>query len=326
MIASKLRNEEREHTQGDPLPDPARHTVLVRQGARDDHGAPSKALRPRRASGGDVAVSATDSAALRRFMRRLLGRSEDRAVELAIRSLNTAADHRAALVLCGEGDLVPIAHGLHRRALGANRPFVLCDPRRSDMSESVRSPTNRASGVAALEVAAGGSLCVRAWRLPHDFPALVAQLRAIDDVLFMVCFKWDYTIPLLVRPAPINVPPLAGRAAEIDRVIAEYAADAIAELGAPPAGFTAADHAWVRQHAARSLAEVEKATLRLVALRTSPNLSVAAARLGMAPVSLSRWFYRRRLPAEMRSDQSELRDPIAPTAALAAGGGHGSHR
>lgn len=60
----------------------------------------------------------------------------------------------------------------------------------------------------------------------------------------------------------------------------------IAEPGAPHEAFTADDRAWVRDHAARSLAEIEKTTLRLVALRTSGNLSDAAARLGMAPVSL----------------------------------------
>jgi len=41
---------------------------------------------------------------------------------------------------------------------------------------------------------------------------------------------------------------------------------------------------------------IEKATLRLVAIRESRNLSSAAAPLGMAPVSLSRWIGRRKLP------------------------------
>jgi hypothetical protein len=263
-------------------------------------------------------MSTTNTAASRRFLTRLLGWSEDRAVELAIRSLKTAIDHRAALVLCGDGDLVPIAHGLHRRVLGDNRPFVVCDPRRTNRPASVRSPANRTSGVAALEAAARGSLCVRERRLPCDFPALVVQLRTIDDVLFMVCMNRDYTIPLLARPAPIIVPPLTARAAEIDRVIAEYAADAISELRAPRAAFTAADHAWVRQHAARSLAEVEKATLRLVTLRTSRNTSVAAARLGMALVSLTRWLGRRTLPP-MISNQSEPCAPVALMLPLAAG-------
>jgi hypothetical protein len=263
---------------------------------------------------------------LRAFLARMLGWSDERAVELALRSLALALDHRATLVLCGQVDLVPIAWALHRRTLGADRPFVVCDSRRGDRSASVRSPANRGTGVAAVTAAAGGSLCVRARRLPRDFPALAAQLRANDDVLFIVCTEHDDAIPLLVRPAPIHVPPLAGRAGELDRVIAEYAADAIAELGAPLAAFTAADHAWVRQHAAASLAEVEKATLRLVALRTSRNMSHAAARLRMAPVSLIRWIGRRKLPPMMLPDQSEPCMPIESTTAPGAASNHGSHQ
>jgi hypothetical protein len=249
----------------------------------------------------------SDDDALRGFIARLLGWSDERAVELAIRSLELAANHRAALVLRGPGDLVPIARVLHRRTLGADRPFITCDPHRGDMAASVRSPANRANGAAALAAAAGGSLCVRTRRLPDDFPALAAQLRATDDVLFIVCTEHDDPDPLLIRPAPIVVPSLAGRAAEFDRVIAEYAADAIVELGAPRGSFTDADRAWVRRHAAISLAEVEKATLRLVAIRTSRNMSCAAARLGMAPVSLGRWLDRRKLPHGMRPDHGSRR-------------------
>jgi hypothetical protein len=227
------------------------------------------------------------------LLARLLGWSDERALELGMRSLDLAVSHRAALVLRGPGDLVPIARVLHRRAMGADRPFITCDPHRGNVAASVRSPANRASGAAALAAAAGGSLCVRTRRLPRDFSALAAQLRATDDVLFIVCAEHDDPARLLIRPAPIVVPPLASRATELDRVIMEYAADAVAELGAPLAGFTAADHAWVRDHAAASLAEIEKATLRLVAIRTSHNVSGAAARLGMAAVSLTRWIGRR---------------------------------
>jgi hypothetical protein len=237
----------------------------------------------------------------------MLGWSNDRAVEHAIRSLALAADHRAALVLCGAGDMVPIAWALHRRALGAERPFIVCDSLRGDAPASVRSPASRASGTAGLEAAAGGSLCVRTRRLPRDFPALAAQLRATDDVLFIACTEHDDANPLLIRPAPIVVPPLASRAIELDRVITEFAADAIVELGALRGGFTDADRAWVRDHAATSLAEIEKATLRLVAIRTSCNMSNAAARLGMAPVSLGRWIGRRKLPPTMLADHRSHR-------------------
>lgn len=70
----------------------------------------------------------------------------------------------------------------------------------------MRSPANRGSGVAALAAlaaAARGSLCVRTRRLPCDFPALAAQLRANDDVLFIVCTEHDGALAVLVRPAPI---------------------------------------------------------------------------------------------------------------------------
>jgi hypothetical protein len=113
--------------------------------------------------------------------------------------------------------------------------------------------------------------------------------------------------PPFILPAPLTVPPLAQRSGELDRIIAEYAGDAIAELAAPSASFTADDHAWVRQHAAASLAEVEKATARLVAIRTSRNMSAAAAQLGMSLVSLTRWLYRRRLPPGILSERGSHR-------------------
>jgi hypothetical protein len=234
---------------------------------------------------------------LRAFVARMLGWSDERAVELALRSLALAMDHRATLVLCGEGDMVPIARALHRRTLGPDKPFIVCDPRRRTSTASVRSPASRASGVAAFDAAIGGSLCMRMRRLPDDFPALVARVRGADDVLCVLCTgQLADPHPPFILPAPVVVPPLASRAHELDRIIAEYAADAIAELAAPAASFTADDHAWVRDHAAGSLAEIEAATLRLVALYTSRNLSHAAERLGMAPVSLSRWLGRRELP------------------------------
>ena len=247
-------------------------------------------------------MTVSDDATLRGFIERLLGWSDERRVELALRSLALAVDNRATLVLCGEGDMVPIAWALHRRTLGLDRPFIVCDPRRGTKAASVRSPASRASGVAAFEAAIGGSLCVRMRRLPDDFPVLVARVRDAADVLCAVCAdQLADPHPPLILPAPLAVPPLTERSAELDRIIAEYAGDAIAELAAPSSSFTADDHAWVRDQAAASLAEIEKATLRLVTLRTSRSLSHAAERLGMAPVSLHRWLGRRRsLPAAHR--------------------------
>jgi hypothetical protein len=66
-------------------------------------------------------------------------------------------------------------------------------------------------------------------------------------------------------------------------------------LGAPAGSFEPDDHRWVLEDAATSFDEIEKATLGGVALWSSANPSQAAARLGMAPVSLLRWRGRRRV-------------------------------
>jgi hypothetical protein len=154
------------------------------------------------------------------------------------------------------------------------------------------------SGLAALAVAAGGTLCVRDRRLPRDFGQVLEALRSPKvQVQLIVCAE---AIKGCERygVAPIEIPSLSSREGEIGQIIDEYAADAIVELAAPRTPFPALDRQWVRQHASTSLPEIEKATLRLVALRASRSLSQAAARLGMAPVSLARWVDRRGLPRE----------------------------
>jgi len=234
---------------------------------------------------------------LRPFLARLLGWASDDAIDVALRSIELAANHRAHLVLQGTGDLVPIAQSLHRRVLGVDRPFVVCDPRRSNTRASARAPANLESSVDAFRAASGGSLCVRRRRLPDDFSAIVPRLRRTHDVQYIiVCANVDEAVdPLLVLPAPIQVPPLASRTHEVERIVDEYAADAVAELHARDACFTPVDRRWILEHAT-SLTEIEKATIRVVALRMSRHLSEAAERLGMAPVSLWRWILRRKLP------------------------------
>jgi hypothetical protein len=232
--------------------------------------------------------------ALRGFCARLLGWGGGRrgAVDRALRSIRLSLTHRMPLLLRCEADAVPIAQALHRRVLGPDRPFIVCDPRRRDQPASVRCATSHATGAAAMEAAAGGSLCVRARRLPRDFPALLAMLREPGaGVQLIVCLDRAAMPPFL--SAPIEVPSLSMRARDLPQIIEEYALDALDALGAPVASFQQDDHRWILEHAATSLAEIEKATLRRVALRSSANLTQAAARLGMAQVSLSRWLGRR---------------------------------
>src|SRR5262249_39827408 len=95
----------------------------------------------------------------------------------------------------------------------------------------------------------------------------------------------------LACPVPIVVPSLQQRGSELPRIVDEYAADAISTLG--NAVFYDQDRAWVREHAAESLADIETATLRIAAIRQAGSVSAAAARLGMSHVALGAWFKRR---------------------------------
>jgi hypothetical protein len=237
---------------------------------------------------------------LRNFLARLIGwdGSQIEIVDRALRSVRMAAARRVALVLCGDGDLVPTAYSLHRRARGPRRPFIVCDPRRLPRKANVRSAQSYMTGLEALPVAAGGSLCVRTGRLPPDFSELVEALRAPDARIQLIVCGDELHDCERYCVIPIAIPPLASRSGDLDRIIKEYADDAIAELGTSGSEFPAIDHTWVREHA-ETLPEIEKATARLVALRVSPSLSNAAARLGMAPASLHRWIGRRSMPMKV---------------------------
>jgi hypothetical protein len=99
-----------------------------------------------------------------------------------------------------------------------------------------------------------------------------------------------------VTSALIVVPSLAQRPdGDVERIVTEYAIDAMEELGAAPGSFTDVERAWVAQHEATSFADIEIATLRIVALNDAGNVHKAAARLGLSHVALGDWFKRRGL-------------------------------
>lgn len=253
--------------------------------------------------GGVVLVAeSTRWIGLRSFCTRILGWASDRTsvVDGMLRAIRLAARMRTALVLGGESDMVPVAHLLHRYTYGDHRPFILCDRHRRDVEESVRSVANHEVGLVALEAARGGSLCVRAERPPHDFEAVLRRIREQEArVQLIVCSKKRGADAVDVT-APILVPPLERRGKEVPRIVDEYVLDAIATLNAPRTSLTRSDREWIIKHAATTLPEIEKAAMRLIALRVSGTIASAAMRLGMAPSSLARWIDRRRPPMRGR--------------------------
>ncbi len=235
--------------------------------------------------------------ALRSFLSRILGWATDRSetVDLALRAVRLAATQRAALALCADGDLLPIARGLHRYSRGEDRPFVVCDPRRRP-PEDTAAPACYPRGMHAFQAAAGGSMCLWTKRLPRDVAEVTAALRDPGTrVQLIVCGLRPPDRKDLVS-APIEVPPLSARGVELDQIIDEYAGDAAAILRVPRR-WSKVQRDWVRRSSATQLADIEKATLRIVALREAGNIARAAALLGMAHASLGEWIGRRRLTA-----------------------------
>jgi len=237
-------------------------------------------------------------------MARLIGWADGRRaeVDLALRAVRLAATRRESLLLCGDGDLVSIARLLHRHALGDTRPFVVCDPRWVRAAPNARAAANYDSGMMALAAAAGGTLCVWQGRQPDDFDKVVAARRDPSSrVQLVVCtHTLQHGDPLIA--APIVFPPLAKRATELNRIIDAYVADAVAELGG---SFAPSDRVSVRRHEAATLAQIEKATRRLVAIRGADgSITRAANQLGMSHGALSEWLARRTLPA-LGDDDSE---------------------
>lgn len=235
---------------------------------------------------------------LRRYLARVVGwDAESRtAVEVAIQAIRAAANQRRPLVIGGPDDLVAVARQIHLRTTPPGAPFVVCDERR-ELDAAVRVTANHADPAAAFELAAGGTVCVRAEQLPVEFDQLMEAARAPGvraRTQLIICANktprwWNANQSLVV-------PRLKRRTADdLQRIVAEYASDAIRELDAAPASFTEAHREWVGRHAARSFAEIEIATLRIVAYNDAGNPHRAAAQLGLSHVGLSKWLRHRGL-------------------------------
>ncbi len=233
---------------------------------------------------GTVALIAEsdDLLALRRWLSRLLGWSPERRVDVdrALRSVRDAAMLRAALVLCGDGDLFAIASRLHRETLGEARPFV---------------GTGAEAAMPALARAAGGTLCISAKSPPADLEQVIAATRLPRSrVRLVVCsptIKAAGVVSLQIgRVVRVQITPLEDRRSEITRIIVECAEEAAAAFGQPTTGLDARD--LLETQPFDGFADLEESTRRLVAIRTL-GITEGAAKLGITHGALSRWAQRR---------------------------------
>ncbi|NVB79767.1 MAG: FHA domain-containing protein [Kofleriaceae bacterium] len=240
-------------------------------------------------------VESTRFLQLRAYVARLVGYAEEKLAEVdrVLRAIRMAGTDRVPLVLQGEGNLVAIARDLHRHTLGASRPFIVCDPRRAEASANARSAENYPTAVTAMQAAIGGSLCVWSKRLPSDFSLVSVAMRE-PGVRFQLIMCGGDKVDL--RPEqvpPIVIPSLGRRSRELVRIVEEYASDARESFGGA-ARLAAEDREWILENSARTLADIQSGTPRVVALRAcGGNAAAAATRLGLNPTSLTRWLNER---------------------------------
>lgn len=235
---------------------------------------------------------------LRQYLMRILGWDEPSrpAVDAAIQAIRTATNQRRPLVIGGADDMVAVARQIRLRIAAPNAPFVVCGEQLRKSDDAVRVTATAAAPATAFELAAGGTVCVRAEDLPVELDHLLEAarepaLRAGTQLI--ICAT---NAPRWSKVNQILVPPLGRRTAEdLRRIIAEYASDAIRELEATPESFAKADGDWVVRRAASSFAEIEIATSRIVAHNDAGNPHRAAGRLGLSHVALGKWLKLRGL-------------------------------
>lgn len=236
---------------------------------------------------------------LRSMLARMLGWSAASAgpVDLALRAIRLAAQRRSRLVLIG-ADVVPLAEELHRLTLGPARPFVFCNPRRQT-SESTWNPMKCVpTGRAALEQAAGGTICLSARLPPSDLRIMMQGLRQPGcQIQLVVCTDRTDEAELFAA-APIVVPPLANRKEELDQIIQEYATDAAGPLELGEHWLTTEDYEWMRDHLF-TLAEIQKATIRLAAIKKAGSMTAGARRLGISHVAMRKWLRTHKFPGSL---------------------------
>lgn len=100
-------------------------------------------------------------------------------------------------------------------------------------------------------------------------------------------------------PAPVVIPPLRDRQEEIERLILEYEAEAAHRLGVDGLKRTTVQRSWIQERSGETLPDIQKGTLRLIAIRHAGSIAGAAALLRMSHAPLGRWLERRRFRPEL---------------------------
>jgi hypothetical protein len=224
--------------------------------------------------------------ALREYLSRVIGWGPARGgeVDQGIQAVRSMATRRAALVLCGDGELHDIARQLHLLAVGTERPFIMCHRDR----------------MPPLHLASAATFCFADDTLPNEFAQVAATVTAPNSrARLIVCSpsreEATEALAQLGHSVVIELPALDTRAAELEPLIVAYAGDTVRAFGFASNGFREHEMVWLRKIELKTLADVQDLAYRLVVLRNR-GVSGGAELLGVSHVALSRWAKRRGIP------------------------------
>lgn len=207
---------------------------------------------------------------VRALLARLLGWDESRRVivDRALRVARAFAAGTMPMVLVGHDDLPVIARMIHVAARGETRSF--------EVIEDEEAPR------LAITQQTDGTLCVRR-PTPNQ-----AHLTLSEPNHVITCASESD------QSTAIRIPPIADRPdVEAERLVLEYAIDALVELNAKGDCFPPVDHDWVIAHVPATHGDLQTVTRRLVAIRALGGITAAADYLQISPSALSRWYSRR---------------------------------
>jgi DNA-binding NtrC family response regulator len=133
-------------------------------------------------------------------------------------------------------------------------------------------------------------------RLPWNFDQMMKLFwRPGNTAQLMLCVEGTRTT--FAEAAQIDIPSLTSRRSEWPRILNECIAEACHALHAPQNYLDDDEREWILRcstlDADPTVADIEKAALRVIAIKLTGRPAAAAKILGMAPVSLERWLQRR---------------------------------
>ena len=223
-------------------------------------------------------------------------------VDETMQDLRFALLRRDPIVLSGR-QAVALAQQMAAILLGPDRPFAFHSTKLHDavMEGDVRWFPNTKSLDAAIEMAKEGAVGIYGTPLPKEFVPTVIELRTWRErppVIFL-CEEGKLDLRVVRMAPPILVPELRARSLEELEYVVSKILFALSREWGTEIDLPEQVRHWAIENA-ETVPDLQKCLRRVVALQKAGTLLGASKLLGIAQVSLRRWFHRHPLPKAKR--------------------------